>query len=785
MTVFGTFSRPRPFGLAIVGLLAAAAALLVATLRGLEPLPAALDMAGDEAPMRFVDRNGVPLNISYTGEWNVHDELTLPEIPPFLREAFIHAEDKRFRTHGGADWLARLSAIATNLRHLDSIRGASTISEQVVRMLNPRPRTVWTRWLEGFEAARLERRFSKDEILAFYLNQVPYAANRRGVRQAAELYFARDLATLSDREMLALAVLVRSPTRLDLKRHPEASEAAIGRLAGLMLERGAIDAGRHDAILAGEVELAESRLAVSAPHFLSFARERAEGMAAGGPAAGSFAAEGSPAGSLRASGPVVTTLDAALQSRVQGLLDTRLAALADLNVGQGAVLVADHTTGEVLAWVVAGGGDAAGPEFHIDPVTTRRQPGSAQKPLLYALALERGATLADIVVDAPLTEDVGDGLHRYRNYSERYYGPVTLREALANSLNIPALKLLHGIGPAEYLQFLSQLGITSLGEHPDIYGDGLALGNGEVTLFELVQAYAVLGHSGRSVELAVLRDEIAPRGTRGAPIVSPETASLIADALSDAQARAAEFSADSVLNLPVQTAVKTGTSSDYRDAWAVGFDARFTVGIWMGNLGQAPMGGITGSIGPALLLRSVFAELNRDGRTAPLYLSPRLTRRDLCLPSPRVAPGSCLERGEWFDPAHGIPARAEVALAASATTRASTSAAVTTPAARFGAQPTATARPTASPVIRFRQPTDGLELAFDPRLPAESQAFRFLLDGVAEGDTVAWSIDGIRATHIGPDYIWSVTRGSHRVAAEITRDGATVARLDEVAFVVR
>ena len=758
-SILGTFARPRLAGLALVALLATAGALLIATLRGLEPLPATLEMAeGPGAAPRFVDRNGVPLNISYSGAWNVHDRLALPEIPPFLREAFIHAEDRRFRRHGGPDWLARLSAIATNLRHLDSIRGASTISEQVVRMLHPRPRTVWTRWLEGFEAARLERRFSKDEILAFYLNQVPYAANRRGVRQAAELYFARDLETLSDREILALAVLVRSPSRLDLRRDPGASAAAIGRLADLMLERGAIDAGRHRAILGESVEIRESSLAVAAPHFLQFARERAAERSAGG---------ASPAG-MPARGRIVTTLDAALQARIQGLLDTRLAALADANVGQGAVLVADHATGEVLAWVVAGGGDPAGPESHIDPVTTPRQPGSAQKPLLYALALERGATLADVVIDAPLAEDVGDGLHRYRNYSERYYGPVALREALANSLNIPALKLLHGIGAADYLQFLERLGVTSLDAHPDVYGDGLALGNGEFTLFELVQAYAALANRGRAVGLAVLRDEpVPPRNA----VVSPETASLIADVLSDAEARSAEFGADSVLTLPVQTAVKTGTSSDYRDAWAVGFDSRFTVGIWMGNLEQTPTGGITGSIGPALLLRSVFAELNRDGRTAPLYLSPRLTRRELCLPSPRVASGHCLERSEWFDPRH---------LPDAIHTSNGSELAAATPAPHHA--PTGQVAATA---IRFRQPTDGLELAFDPRLPAESQAFRFLIDGVAAGDSVAWSIDNGTETRAGPDLVWPVTRGPHSVGAAVTRNGELIARLDPVEFVVR
>ena len=751
MRLFGSFARPRIAGLALVALLATGGALLIATLQGLRPLPATLDLAGTtDAPARYVDRNGVPLNMSYSSGWNVHDTLELPEIPPFLREAFIHAEDKRFATHGGPDWLARSAALATNVRHAGAIRGASTISEQVVRMLHPRPRTIWTRWLEGFEAAALERRFSKDEILAFYLNQVPYAANRRGVRQAAELYFARDLATLSDRETLALAVLVRSPSRLDLHRDPAASRAAIGRLADLMLERGALDPERHRAILAGDVEIRESALAVASPHFLGFARERAAGQP----------------GQDR----IVTTLDSALQARVQGLIDTRLAALADQGVGQGAVLVADNATGEVLAWAVGGGGDAAGPEFFIDPVTAPRQPGSALKPMLYALALQRGASLADVILDAPLSEDVGDGLHRYRNYSERYYGEVTLREALANSLNIPALKLLHGIGASDYLRFLESLGFTTLAAHPDIYGDGLALGNGEVTLFELVQAYAVLANRGRSVPLTVLRDDPATPPTR--TLVSPETASLIADALSDPDARAAEFGQDSVLNLPVQTAVKTGTSSDYRDAWAVGFDSRFTVGIWMGNLTQSPTEGVTGSIGPALLLRSVFAELNRDGATAPLYLSPRLTSRALCLPSPRITPGTCLDRSEWFDPAHDI-------VLASAANESNES---PNPA---GAPPSTTVAAGPTSPIRFRQPTHGLELALDPRLPAESQAFRFLLDGVDTADTVAWTIDGTTDSRPGPGLIWPVTRGTHRVAAEITRDGTLIASVAAVDFVVR
>lgn len=727
----------RLLAAALAVTLVTAGALAIATARALKPLPDALTLvAADAGRPQFVDRNGVPLNTSYDTEWNLHDQLALHEIPAFLRLAFVHAEDKRFHEHHGPDWLARSSALVTNLRHLDSIRGASTITEQVVRMLHPRPRTVWSRWLEGFEAARLERRFGKDEILVFYLNQVPYASRRRGVSQAAELYFARDLETLSDREMLALAVLVRSPSRLDLRNGGDASAAAVARLADTMLERGVLSDARHRAILAHPVELASSSLDVEAPHFLRFAARRA-------------AEQG-------ARSDVVTTINAGLQARIQRLLDTRVDALESLGVRNGAVLVADNATGDVLAWVVAGGGEESGPVSHIDPVTTPRQPGSALKPFLYALALENGRTLADVVVDAPLAEGIGNGLHRYRNYSERHYGPVTLRDALSNSLNIPALKLLHGIGAGAYLEHLMTFGFTSLTEHPDVYGDGLALGNGEVTLYEMVQAYVALANHGRALPLRVLSGSLATPQRRS--VVSPETASLVADVLSDADARSAEFGRDSVLNLPVQTAVKTGTSSDYRDAWAIGFDARFTVGVWMGNLDQMPTGGVTGSTGPALLLRSVFAYLNLDGETMPLYLSPSLTRRSVCVPTPLLPDADCLVREEWFDPAHDSIARADGAGLPD----------------RMAIAP-----------VSMNQPTVGLELAYDPRLPGDSQAFRFLLEGVEPDDRVAWTIDGKEHEATGEDYVWTVTRGRHRVGAAISRHGTLIADLAPVDFVVR
>jgi penicillin-binding protein 1C len=239
-------------------------------------------------------------------------------------------------------------------------------------------------------------------------------------------------------------------------------------------------------------------------------------------------------------------------------------------------------------------------------------------------------------------------------------------------------------------------------------------------------------------------------------VYSAEAASLIANILSDADARALEFGRDSVLHFPVQTAVKTGTSSDFRDAWAVGFNYRYAVGIWMGNLDQTPSDGVTGSTGPALLLRGVFAELTRDRDTRPLYLAPALVRRSVCVPMPLSAASTepCLARSEWF-----LPGAPEGAAAIDA--------------ARVGE------------AIRMSRPTNGLKLAYDPRLPADAQAFEFAVKGLEAGDRVQWTIDGRPRSGDGGTYVWMLARGEHRVAATVWRRGERLLDLDEVAFDVR
>ncbi len=469
-----------------------------------------------------------------------------------------------------------------------------------------------------------------------------------------------------------------------------------------------------------------------------------------------------------------TTIDGELQNKVNRLLRSQLDALADRNVTAGAALVIDHKSGQILAWSSQSQGRS------YNNVVLPRQPGSALKPFLYALALENGWTAATPIADTPLARPVGHGLHRIRNYSNLHYGSVRLREALGNSLNVPAIRTVEFVGVSRLLEKLRQVGMSSLGSRSEFYGEGLALGNGEVTLLELVGAYASLARGGLYLPSSLLLDD-APGHARPRQVFSPQAASIVSDILSDPNARTLEFGPGNILRFPVETAVKTGTSTDYRDAWAVGFTSHYTVGVWMGNLEQTPMADVTGSIGPALVLRSIFSELNRATETRPLYRDPSLRRIRVCRLTGARAGANCQGTDELFMPATEPAARCAIH-----------SGADHDGAGRIGGDspegkesddgPIGT-QPKARPWII--QPTDELHLAKDPRIPDKFEAFQFKLAGYTPGASVDWIVDGSSvATTEKPDYLWPVERGSHSVRARV-RSGDMSVETTAVNFLVK
>ncbi len=725
-------SKRKLFSYLAVGVSAATLAIVWRTWMDLQALPDTL-FPNPESIQRvqFLDRNGRPLSTTYQNRWNLHDYQVLHAVPQLLQQAFIVSEDKRFYNHHGVDWLARAHAVWQNLKSLRAVRGASTITEQVVRLLHPRARTVWSRWLEGIEAMVLENRFSKAEIFEFYLNQVPYARQRRGVAQAAHDYFDRDLNTLDIEETLALVVLVRAPTRFDLARNNEPLRGPIQRLARRMVTAGYISAADAAGMDDGAFELAGDKPGVEVAHFLSTVRSTSH----------------LPRDHR---GRVLTTLDSGLQIRLQALLDARIRDLRGRNVTDGAVVVIDHVRNEILAWVNGGSFQGGQLGAQIDAITLPRQPGSTLKPFLYALALEKGWSAATLIDDAPLRQRVGLGAHDFHNYSHQYYGPVRLRDALANSLNTPAVRTMSFVHREAFLQRLHALGFNSLREHPDHYGDGLALGNGEVTLLELVQAYATLAREGVHQPLSAILDRHHDY-TQKHRIYSAEVSSLIANILSDPDARRLEFGPGHLLNFPVQTAVKTGTSNNYRDAWALGFSNRYTVGVWMGNLDQTPMKKVSGSAGPAIVLRSVFAALNRREDSKPLNLSRRLQAHRICRISGNQALPQCPSSNEWF-----IPGTLDDRYCPLHPHQESTP------------TPSASAHAGNSNVLRLIQPTSGLQMAMDPRIPDRLEVLPFKLSANVSPKRVEWLVNDrlvARTYHGQSEYLWPLIKGNHTAYA--------------------
>jgi penicillin-binding protein 1C len=368
-----------------------------------------------------------------------------------------------------------------------------------------------------------------------------------------------------------------------------------------------------------------------------------------------------------------------------------------------------------------------------------------------------------MVDDKPLVEPVGTGLHTYRNYSRTHYGLLPVRDVLGNSLNIPAIKTIQFTGKPDFLRFLHTAGFESLTKPAEFYGEGLALGNGEVSLFELVQGYNALASRGVWRPLRVMYGDQQNAGSRTSRrLVSSEISSIISDILSDPQARRLEFGRDGALRLPVETAVKTGTSTDFRDAWAIGYSRNFTVGVWMGNLNRVSMFEVSGARGPALVLRSIFSKLEKLRESKDLYRSPTLTRLSICPLSGLLAARDCPQVQELFI-AGTAPRDTCVKPHATDLHDPATAPSATTPSA--------TAPSTTAPHwARVALPSPGLRIARDPRIPDTSEAFAFELETSAQPLSVTWILNDIEvARRIGGQlrYLWQLKAGQHLLKAKV------------------
>jgi penicillin-binding protein 1C len=643
----------------------------------------------------------------------------LGDVSPALLTAVLTSEDRRFYAHRGVDARAAAAALAHRAFGHGS-RGASTVTMQVASLLDPAlhrrggPRSLRQKIRQMRLARAIEEGWSKAEILEAYLNLVTFSGELQGVDAAAQILFGKAPHGLTEPEAVVLAALLRAPN---------AQPAMVARRAQ-MLAGGAVAPVAIDAASARvhRVGTQGSRVGL-APH------AAARLLAAG------------PSGE-RSTAFVSSTLDGPLQQFAVDTLTRQLLAVRDQRVNDGAVLVVDNATGEVLAYV-GGSGRLSGAR-HVDAIQARRQAGSALKPFLYGLAFEqRLLTPASLLEDGPLDISTPTGLYRPHNYDEQFRGLVSVRTALAASLNVPAVRALGLVGAEAMVQQLRSLGFASVVEAGDFYGPSLALGSADVSLWEMVGAYRALANGG---VIGPLRLSAGEPGGEMRRVYSAETAFLISSILADRDSRSVTFGLENLLATRFWTAVKTGTSKEMRDNWAIGYSRRYTVGVWVGNVTGEPMHDVSGVMGAAPVWVEVMSRLHETAASAPPAAPAGLVKTDVAFAG-RVEPA----RSEWF---------------------------------RAGTEPPRGRSPGLGPVKapappRIVTPVGGTIIALDPDIPGDRQRVPFEARDGAPGQH--WLLDGAVVGEAGELVLWAPTPGRHRLSVV----GPEERVFDTVTFLVR
>ena len=836
------------------------AALLVAHSAAAQALrtPAEVRAAHQPSDTLILDRHGAVLHRIRSdatvrrGRW-----LGLDEVSPAMRHALVLSEDQQFYAHSGVDWRAVSAAAWANVWNTRT-RGASTLTMQLAGLLDEDlkasqgSRSVGQKIGQAWTARQLEKSWRKDQILEAYLNRVPFRGELVGVDALTRTLFAKDASGLDAREAAIAVALIRGPN---------APEGTVAQRACQIVQ--ATTSARPDTdcesiSLLTTAALRRQAFASSegmAPHLARRALQTVQAQAGSARQATGSSASAETAPSPPPPREIRTTLDANVQTMALASLQRHLREIRARNVEDGAVVVLDKTSGEVLAWVGSSGQLSQARE--VDGVTARRQPGSTLKPLLFAQAIEeQRLTAASLLEDAPTQIVTPTGLYAPQNYDSHYQGWVSVRTALAASLNIPAVRALAMVGPDAFADRLNALGLQ-LQQSGGHYGMSLALGSAEVTLLDLSNAYRSLGNGGMHSETSFLmrqathtptkssstaatsralsRSAQAPKSPSPSPSPSPAAAAgashqqtkrvldaaaafIVGDVLADPIARASTFGTASALATRSWTAVKTGTSKDMRDNWALGWSDRYVIGVWVGNASGEPMWNVSGVSGAAPVWADVMNQLHAN-RPSRAPTPPAGVVQQAIAYGPRsLQPGAQpieVARQEWFvrgteqaqftvpaallsDAVAAYPSgsarparnaasasgaaqvtgaaprsarvgatqqrslRQHAGLAASgaASAAATRQADTVTPPAWWSASDGASPQPKAAHITA---PPSGTIVALDPDMPPDNQRLQFKSDATgAQAAQLRWQING-RDMGKGPRLAWLPMPGRHTV----------------------
>ncbi len=557
---------------------------------------------------KILDRNGRTLYVISDPHQGQHSPVKLNDIPLYCRQATIATEDANYYSHPGVDLVGILRAVLINLQGGEVLSGGSTITQQLAKnlMLSPEEaaqRTITRKLRESILAWRITQTFSKDDILALYLNEVYYGNLAIGIEAAAQTYFGKAVGELDLAECALLAGLPQSAARYDPLSDLPASKERQAVVLDLMLKQNMITAEQVDLAKAENLQFAPTSYPIEAPHFVAYVRQWLEDR---------YGLE-----AIYTQGFVVTTtLDLDWQNTAQAIVQRQLAELTrdkpnepGKNVNNAAVVAVDPQSGEIRVMLGSPDYFTAKIDGAVNAAIAHRQPGSSIKPITYAAAFDPTApeplTPASMILDVRSSFPTKEGdPYVPKNYDQQFHGPVSARTALASSYNIPAVKVLQHIGLPRTIELARKIGITTFGQ-PDRYGLALTLGGGEVRLIDMTMAFSVFANGGHKIdpvavtEISNAQGEVVYRNTpqSGEIVLDPRVAYLITSILSDNKARAPAFSEYSVLRLTRPAAAKTGTTTDWRDNWTLGYTPDLVTGVWVGNADNQPMEHVSGVTG--------------------------------------------------------------------------------------------------------------------------------------------------------------------------------------------
>jgi penicillin-binding protein 1C len=580
-----------------------------------------------------LDREGQILRLTPGPQGRRMVQLPEGKIPPLVAQAFIATEDQRFWEHPGVDATAVLRAAGQNLAAGHIVSGASTLTMQLSRLAYPGPRTYHRKIVEMLRSLRIERSFSKKDILRAYLDRVPLGGTLVGVEAAALAYFDKPAAELTSAEAALLAALAKAPTALR-PRGPRADRLVarqrwvLERMAhlGYLSPEDLVVALKEPLVFRGAGR-GVPILPFRAPHFVQVVLSRGKNSTPG-------------------RGRLITTLDLALQQRVEAAVHSHRLQLLRAGASQAAVVVVDNRTLEVLALVGSQHYGHRDRGFN-NGAMALRSPGSSLKPFLYAQALDQGFSSASVMEDVERRYRTPRGEFIPANFDRSSHGPVSFREALGNSLNLSAVFLLNKVGPQSYYDTLMKLNLINHPERgPEHYGLGLVVGNPEVTLLQMAAAYASLANGGVYRPLRFNPGEPLDPGIQ---VFSPQAAYIVSDILSDPLARGRIFGGSQAMNPIYHVALKTGTSTRYRDCWCTGYTPEYTMAVWVGNFNGQPTAWLSGSTAAAPILADLVREVFAGSPPRNFPRPEGIVSRTVCAFSGLVPGPGCVHlRQELF-----------------------------------------------------------------------------------------------------------------------------------------